>query len=418
MKITHIKTWIVFNGFWKNWVFVKMETDEGVSGVGEATLEGKEHSVVAAIQELSNYLVGKDPTEIEHHWQVMYRGSGWKGGPILGSAISSLETCMWDILGKIAGLPVYKLLGGACRDKVHVYTHLDEPLKDKHFMNKNKNVYIPYDEVTMRMSPGEAAKRALEKVKKGYDGLKAPTLSWNPHWHTIGQIDFEAAVDTFAAIRDAVGKDVDLFMHEFSDNYNPSTAIRLAKAFEPYNPFWFEEPVPPENVDATVLVARGTTIPIATGERLFYKYGFRELLEKHACAVINPDPTHDGGMLETRKIAAMAEVYEIDVATHNPYSPLAKAINLHLATCIPNFIRLEWATPEEDGNKDIGLECLKTIGWSLKVENSWVKIPTAPGLGVELNEEVLEKYTYQPKGMGSVPPYFSRYLAYPDLSIK
>jgi len=379
LKIEDIKTYLVYDGYARNWCVVKVETDEGIYGLGEATLEGKAESVVAAVRELSSYLIGKDPFHVEHHWQVMYRGGFWIGGPIVLSAISGLEHALWDIIGKKLGQPVYNLLGGPCRDKIRVYTHVGG------------------------RTPEEFAERGRSLVQQGYAALKFDPIL-GPHWGTVKPEVFRNAVKITEALREAVGDDIALMVHEHG-NLSPATAINLAKAVEPYSPFWFEEPVQPENVDAMAEVARATRIPIASGERLYTKFGFRELFEKRAVSVAQPDPCHAGGILECKKIAAMAEAYYISVAPHNPYGPIAVAVSVQLDACIPNFIIQEYASYHKGEHNDILVN-------PPVVEDGYIRLPTVPGLGIELNEDAIEKYPYKPRR-----PYPRGTLPYDDGSV-
>jgi len=368
LKIADVKTHLLSHEQGRTYVLVRVETDEGIYGLGDATLEGKEESVKAAIMEFRGYLIGKNPFHIEHHWQVMYRGGFWIGGPVVLSAASGIEHALWDIVGKAVGQPAYNLLGGPCRDKIRVYTHVGG------------------------RTPEELAENGRALVRKGYTGLKfGPWGEWRkPHFGTLTPEDFRNAVKSVEALRNAVGDDVALLVHEHGW-MNPATAIRVAKALEPYDPFWFEEPVEPENVDAMVKVSRATKIPIATGERLYTRFGFRELFEKQAIAVAQPDPCHAGGILECKKIAAMAEAYYITIAPHNPYGPVAVAVSVQLDATIPNFIIQEFEhTHAELGYYDI----LKNPP---RVEDSYIRVPKEPGLGIELNEDALEKYPYKPR---------------------
>ncbi|MEM3694302.1 MAG: galactonate dehydratase [Candidatus Bathyarchaeia archaeon] len=377
MKVTDVKSFLVFDGYARNWTIVKVETDSGIYGLGEATLEGKEESVTAAIRELGSYLIGRDPFHIEHHWQVMYRGGFWIGGPVVLSAASGLEQALWDIVGKSLGQPIYNLLGGPCRDRIRVYTHVGG------------------------QSPEEFAERGRQLVEKGFTALKFDPII-GPHWGTVKPEVFRRAIKITEALREAVGEDVALMVHEHG-NLSPSTAIALARALEPYNPFWFEEPVQPENIDAMAEVARSTKIPIASGERLYTRFGFRELFEKRAVSIAQPDPCHAGGILECRKIAAMAETYYISIAPHNPYGPVAVAVSVQLDACMPNFLIQEYASYHRGEHNDILLN-------PPKVEDGYISVPKEPGLGIRLNEEAIEKYPYQPRK-------FSGILAYEDGSL-
>ncbi len=350
------------------WMFLKMHTDEGLTGLGEPVLEGRARTVETAIRELESYLIGQDPLKIEHHWQAMYRGGFYRGGPILVSAISGLEQAMWDIKGKACGLPVHQLLGGACRDKIRMYGHI-------------KKVAIERGNTV-----GQMVESALNRQANGYTAVKYSII---PPIRNIDNLEtLEAAVERFAAVREAVGKKMDIAI-DFHGRVSPAMAIRLAKALEPYYPFFIEEPCLPENVDTMVRVAQSTSIPIASGERLFTKWGYRELLEKQAVAVVQPDLCHAGGIFEARKIAAMAEVYYASVAPHNPLGPISLAACLQLDACTPNFLVQEH--PAMDEGWDLGVGYLKT---PFKLDNGYIEVPKGPGLGIELDEEALQDKIY------------------------
>ncbi|MEM3467019.1 MAG: galactonate dehydratase, partial [Candidatus Jordarchaeales archaeon] len=313
MEITKIEMFHVK----PRWLFLKMYTDEGIIGYGEPTLEGRTRTVEMAVRELERYLIGKDPLRIEHHWQAMYRGTFYRGGPVLMSAISGIEQAMWDILGKKLGVPVYQLLGGRCRDKIRVYAHFGG------------------------RTPEEYAKNALAKVEQGFTALKT-TL-----FEAVRPVDsfslVKKAVERFKAVRDAVGDDVDIAI-DCHGRLSPAMAIRIAKALEPYYPMFLEEPCLPENVDTMATIARSTSIPIATGERLFTKWGFREVVEKQAASILQPDLSHAGGIMECKKIAAMAETYYATIAPHCPLGPIALAACIQLDACTPNFLIQEQVT--------------------------------------------------------------------------
>jgi galactonate dehydratase len=351
MKITKLETCFIK----PRWVILKIHTDEGIVGLGEPTLEGREQTIAAAIQEIGRYLVGQDPRRVEHHWQAIYRGQFYRGGPILCSALSGIEQALWDITGKWLGQPVYQLLGGAMRDSVRIYGWLDGD------------------------TPEEIAQSARERVRQGFRVLKMGIEG------PVNIIDSPALVEQnaalVAAVREAVGPGVQ-FGVDFHGRISPAMAIRLAKAIEPYSPMFIEEPVLPENVDALVTVARSTSIPIATGERLFTRWGFREVIEKQAAAVLQPDLSHAGGISEVKKIAAMAETYYMAVAPHCPLGPVALAACLQVDACIPNFLAQEHVT--------LGEGYLKT---PFTLTDGKIPLPTGPGLGIELDEDALaDKY--------------------------
>jgi galactonate dehydratase len=361
MKIREIKTLLAFGGR-QTWVFVLVETDAGITGIGEASLEGKELAVQAAVNELARFLIGRDPTRIEQNWQIMYRHGFWRGGVVLNTALSGIEQALWDILGKELGVPVYRLLGGAARDRVQLYTHCGGH------------------------TPDELARNAQDLVAKGWRALKIGSLGFES-FANEGQC-IEAVTRRVRAMREAVGPEV-MIMMDAHGRHTPAQAIRLARALEPYDLFFLEEPVPPDNVDAFKRLAEaGLNINIATGERLFTKWGYRELLEGQYVDIIQPDVCHDGGILETRKIAAMAETYYVRVAPHNPNGPVATAASIHLGACLPNFVILEYAQnqPWRD----------QVLRKPLEIVNGYVALPTEPGLGVELNYEAIAKLPYKP----------------------
>jgi galactonate dehydratase len=364
MKIVKLETFHVR----PRWLFLKVYTDEGITGYGEPVLEGRARTVETAVNELASYLIGKDPLLIEHHWQAMYRGSFYRGGPILMSAISGIEQALWDIKGKYYNIPVYEMLGGACREKIRMYAHV-------------KQVAIERGNSIAQM-----VEIAMQRKAEGFTAAKYSIIP------PIKPIDTQAALEShierFAAVREALGKEVDLAI-DFHGRVSPAMAIRLAKALEPYYPMFIEEPCLPENVDTMVKIAASTSIPIAAGERLYTRWGFREYLEKQAIAIVQPDLCHVGGIFEGRKIAAMAEVYYATVAPHNPLGPISLASCLHLDACIPNFLMQEH--PGMPEKWDLGVGYLKQ---PFKIENGFIDVPKGPGLGIELDEEAFQEKIY------------------------
>ena len=381
MKITGVKTFLAGERkgeLWRNWLFVKVETNNGLVGYGEASLESREKTVEAAVVELKRYLIGKDPTEIERHWQAMYRGTFWKGGPVLCSAISGVEQALLDISAKNLDCPVYKLLGGPCRDRIKAYTHVSGN------------------------TPQELARNAKRIVTKGFKALKFLTDGGNTY--TISGIPSEQdvmkrrpikeTVARVAAVREAVGEKVELML-DAHGRLDPSTATILAKELEPYDLLFFEEPIPPENIEMLSWVCAKSNVPIATGERLYTKFGFSSLLEKRAAQIIQPDVCHAGGIIECKKIAAMAECYYVSVAPHNPNSPVATAASIHLAASIPNFLIQEMIPADTNPRKAL----LKP---PLEFEDGYLKLPRRPGLGFELNEALLQELPYTGKDIPNV----------------
>jgi galactonate dehydratase len=351
MKITKLETIFVQ----PRWLFLKMHTDEGIVGLGEPILEGRARTVAAAVREFEEYLIGQDPRRIEQHWQVMYRGTFYRGGPVLVSALSGIEQAMWDILGKWLNVPIYQLLGGACRERVRVYAHCHGD------------------------AAGVAA-AARACVAQGFTALKTvidPLVSF-----TSTKTYVEQQVARIQAIREAIPASVDLAL-DFHGRVGPAMAIRLAQELAEYHLLFIEEPVLPENVDALVTVARSTPIPIATGERLFTRWGFREVLEKQEAAVLQPDLSHAGGIGEVRKIANMAEVYYAMLAPHNPLGPISLAAGLQVDACIPNLLCQEQVS--------LGDGYLKQ---PFVLQDGYVDLPDGPGLGIELDDSAIAAQIY------------------------
>ncbi len=365
MKITELKTFLV-RCYRTNWVFVKMEPDEGISGVGEATLEMKEKTVEAAVLELKVYLLGKDPREIERHFHLMYRDSYWRTGPVLMSALSAVEMALYDISAKELGVPAYRLLGGKCNDRVKAYA----------------NAWF-----AGAKTPEAFAEKAKAAAARGFLALK-----WDPFgsaYMNISAKELDDALATVGAVRDAVGSAVDLLI-EGHGRFNVPTACTIARELEPFRPLFFEEPVPPDNLDALADVRTKSRISIAAGERLYHRCQFRELFEKHAADVIQPDVSHAGGLGECKKIAAMAEACHLPFAPHNPSGPIANAATLQLAACTPNFYLLETMASDIPWRKDLTTE-------SLTFKDGYFEIPDRPGLGIELIEEAFAEHPYEPR---------------------
>ena len=352
MKITKLETLHIK----PRWLFLKIHTDEGIVGWGEPIVEGRAQTVETAVHEIGRYLIGQDPRLIEHHWQAIYRGQFYRGGPVLCSALSGIEQALWDILGKWLDVPVYQLLGGKTRDKIRVYGWLH----------------------------GESYGDYIDSAKVGLGaGLTAFKFGLIGKMNIIDSLAvIEQNLQRFAALREAIGPEIEIGI-DFHGRVSPAMAIQLAKALEPYHPMFIEEPVLPENIDELARVARSTSIPIATGERLFTKWGFREVLEKGAAAILQPDISHAGGILETKKIAAMAETYYGAVAPHCPLGPIALASCIQLDACIPNFLIQEHVTTGEG--------YLKT---PFEIVDGYIPLPTGPGLGIELDEAALAQKVY------------------------
>jgi galactonate dehydratase len=349
MRITKIETFLVK----PRWLFLKMYTDEGLVGLGEPILEGRALTVATAIKELEPYLIGQDPTRVVHHWQAMYKHAFYRGGPILCSALSGVEHALWDLAGKAVGLPVYKLLGGPTRDRIRMYSG------------------------TGGATPEAAAQNARERVARGFTALKTGIHGGRPARIVETPGFVERATEYVAAMREAVGKEIDIAV-DFHGAVSPQTSSLLIKALEPYQPMFIEEPVQCQNVDVLAGLARKTHLPIATGERLFTKWGFRDVLEKGAAAILQPDIAHCGGIFEGRIIAGMAEAYYAAIAPHCPLGPIALAACIQLDASIPNFVAQEHASLGEGYLKE-----------PFMLKDGFVDLPTKPGLGIELDEEAM-----------------------------
>jgi len=335
-----------------------VETDSGVFGWGEA-LGDKAHVVAEAVKSYAHHLEGEDPRKIVHHWQSMFRGAFWRGGPTLCAAISGIEIALWDILGKSLGVPVYQLLGGPTRGRIRMYTR------------------------PRGSTPEELAASASEVVSRGFTAMKFcpfDRVHLVDHYSVV-----EEAAGKVAAVRGAVGSGVDIML-DFHGRVSPAIAMAMEEAMRPYHPFFIEEPVLPENVEALARVARQFKTPVATGERLFTKWAFREVLEKGAAAIVQPDPCICGGILESVHIASMAECHYAAMAPHNPYGPINLAAALQIDACIPNFLVQEYV--------HLGEGYLRN---PFKVEEGYIALPTGPGLGIDVDEEYLVSIPLTPQ---------------------
>ena len=355
MKITAVRPFIM-RAAERNWLFVKVETDEGLHGWGEASLELKELTVAQAIRDLEPFLLGQDPTRIEHLWQTVRRSGFWRGGVVLNSALSGIDQALWDVTGKAFGVPVYRLLGGAVRDRIRLYAHGG------------------CDEVP-----------AIREA--GSTGVKC-----GPGIDTTSQRDHSVARGFAEWVRrmlEAAGPHMDVMIDNHGTS-RPQQAIRMLAEVDDLGLLFFEEPCSPDNPDLLEpLARRGFRTGIATGERLFTRWGFRTLLEKQLVSVIQPDLCHAGGISEVRRIAAAAETYAIQVAPHNPYGPVSTAACLHLCAAIPNFLILEYLWTNEPWR------CRVQLGEPQRAEAGYLKLPTAPGLGIDLDEELIASRPYE-----------------------
>jgi galactonate dehydratase len=346
MKITKLETFLVA----PRWLFLKVHTDAGIVGLGEPIVEGRPLAVQSAIREIEPYLIGKDPRPVVHHWQAIYRHAFYRGGPVLTSALSGIDMALWDIKGKALGVPVYELLGGPTRSKVRLYAHASKVA-----------------DLKKGLAAGFTAFKTNPAFRRRY-----PRYIETP-------AGVQHAVEQFAALRKAAGDDVDIAI-DFHGKVSPALAKVLIKGLEPHQPMFVEEPINCQNHDLMAEIARGTHLPIATGERVFTKWGFLEVLQKKAATVLQPDLCHAGGITEVRLIAGLAEAHYATIAPHNPLGPISLAAGLQLAASIPNFLCQEHRT--------LGDGYLKH---PFVLHKGFVHVPTGPGLGIELDDEAVAK---------------------------
>ncbi|MEP6728655.1 MAG: galactonate dehydratase [Bacteroidota bacterium] len=345
------------------WLFLKIETDEGIIGWGEPIVEGKAATVKAAVQELMENLTGKDPMDIEGHWNTMYRGGFYRGGPILMSAISGIDQALWDIKGKYFNAPIYQLIGGKARDKMKVYSWIggDRP-----------------------SDIGTAAKQAKEN---GFTAVKMNATDEMQYLDSYEKID--RVLQRVAALREAVGMSVEVGI-DFHGRLHKAMAKVLAKELEQYHPMFIEEPVLPENNEALREIAQHTSIPIATGERMFSRWHFKDLLAQGYVDIIQPDLSHAGGITECKKIISMAEAYDVAAAPHCPLGPIALAACLQVdATCHNAFIQEQSLGIHYNSGNDL-LDYLEDKS-VFNYEKGYVNIPSGPGLGIKINEAQVRK---------------------------
>jgi len=360
IKITDVKNWAV--GIEANQVFMKIYTNKGVTGLGEASVHRKTGSCLGACNDLKQVLIGQNPTKIEFLWQGMYRWPRWRGGPVLNTAISAAEIALWDILGKLLDAPIYQLLGGAARDKIRLYIH----------------------------GNGKKAVRSAKEL--GYTAIKTAPPTGAVNDVITRPWDVTAAADMFEEMRIEAGEKFDIAT-DAHGNLNAVMALEYAKAIEQYRPLWIEEPIQPEFNDALEWLGQHTTVPLATGERLFTKFGFEDIISRQLVSYVQPDVIQAGGILETKKICAMAEAQFIDAALHNPSSLPCTLASLHLDACTPNCIIQE--SKYKFVERPSGWEEDLFMGARIQMKNGFAMLPEAPGLGCEFDEKIAEKHPYE-----------------------
>jgi galactonate dehydratase len=358
MKIRDIETYVVGVGS-QNRVLVRVLTDEHLHGTGEAYPVGLDEATVQAIRYFKDWLVGQDPYRVEYLWRLLYNGSRFPGGSVLQAAISGIEHALWDLKGKALGVPVYQLLGGRCRDRIRVY---------------------------IGVGSVDDARRAVERdgftaVKTAPQPPGSDTMPWGKVLREAGR--------KMEALRKALGDAVDIALDPHAKIFEPARALELAEVVRPYRPLFFEEPLRPENVQALARLRQKATVPIATGEELYTKYQFHDVLAAGAADIVQPDLCLVGGLLEAKKVAAEAEANYVTVAPHNPLGPVATAVSVHFAASTPNFVILEYSPPSPGPLRDMVLE-------PLAYKDGYLEIPAAPGLGIELDLKAIPKYPARP----------------------
>lgn len=371
LTITKLETFYVR----PRWLFLKVHTDAGIVGLGEPTLEGREQTVAAAVDEFSRALVGKDPRNVLEHWQTMYRGAPpYRGGPVLSSALSGIDQALWDITGKAAGVPVWKLLGGPVRTSIKLYWDV---------------------------LPGDPPERVTERMEQGFTAFKIAPMEYaggNARRKPLPPRGTPAYLDVVAEnvgdLRAVIGKERDLAFHIGDGTYR--TCMDFVRAIERYEPMFFEIHGQNYEYDVMADIARQTRVPIATGEDVYTKWGFRPILMKNAASILQPDCSHAGGITEVMRIAAMADAFDVQIAPHNPLSAIDLAAAVQVAACVPNFFALE--------TSDRGIGHPKMRGWvdswrgvdilkePFVVKNGSLDLPQKPGLGIELDENALAKH--------------------------
>ncbi len=349
---------------WERWLIVKVHCEDGTVGVGEGGVHGWQRPTETMVQTFAPYLVGQDPSRIEHHYQYLYRSSHFMGSVVQG-ALSAIDIALWDIKGKRLGVPIYELMGGLTRHKVRCYMHVNGDTAE------------------------ELAADAVEQVKAGFSAVRFAAFGANFWLHRTYSEWADDAVERVGAVRDAVGPAIDICV-EIHRQMNPSESIALGRRLEQFNPYFYEDPMLPDSPDMMGEVQRRGNLPIATGERFTSIYEFQQLLEARACAYVRPDLCLCGGLSGCKKVATMAEAQHVKVIPHNPLSPISTAACVQLDACIPNFALQEYTGESEPPKSDLLVE-------PIKLEDGFLVVPDGPGLGVELNENALSAHPFVDK---------------------
>lgn len=375
MKITGIET-LVCNARMRNWIFVKVITDEpGLYGWGEATLEWHTRGVIGAIEDLSVLLIGEDPTRIEHLWQMMYRQHFWHGsGIVRATAIAGIDIALWDILGKVTNLPCSKLWGGPVRDYVRTYSHLGGGRLEDFYQ-------------TDRDDAERFADLARQTVEQGFTAFKSMAVPETMPIEGLRPIRY--AEQNVCAMREAVGDEIDI-MVDCHARPSPAMGLKFGKALEPYGLYFFEEPCWPESIEGLAAINSALTTPVATGERITHLAAFKELFEKRGCEICQLDLTHCGGFTEARRIASLAEAHRIALAPHNPQGPVSTAASLEFGFSQPSYIICETVHQDVPWRQDVVAE-----GFVVEEQGRIVRPNKKPGLGIEIDEEEVKKHPFQ-----------------------
>jgi len=371
----------------RNAIFTEIETDAGITGIAETVMKRRSQTIAEYIGELRRFLVGKDPTSIEDLYEKLYRDSFWVGGPMHSTAISAVEIALWDIVGKELKVPVYRLLGGPTRKEIPVYCHCPGGATHQEAANAARACLANGYRVAKTTLPifyGAAPSNS------GYSGTGGQIGPRYKETEYLSPEVFAEVGARISAMRDAVGGDLDLAV-DCHGRLSPANAVRLAESLVDFRLLFIEEPIPPENVDALAWVSHRSPIPIASGERIVTIYGAREILEKQAVAIFQPDVVNCGGLSQAKKIAALAEAHYISIAPHNPNGPVATITSAHLAASIPNFFVLETVGSKADLDLFAELTDPPPI-----IEKGSLKLPEGPGLGISLKKDAFARFPYQP----------------------
>ncbi len=377
MKITGLKIHIFSSqhkNAKRNWLIVRLFTDEGIEGIGESSMLSNDLLVESLLEDwVQNYLIGKDPMSHELHWTRLYLDNMDKGGRLFSTALSGIDIALWDLKGKILNSPVYSLLGGPYQEKIRVYAN---------------------GWYTTPAAPELNAEEALKVVEMGYTAMKFDPFG-KIAYGTISPEEAQLAEDRVAAVRDAVGPNVDILV-EVHARFNVYTAVGLAHRLEQYRPFWFEEPVSPENISEMKQVRDRINIPVATGEKLYLRFPFFELIKNEAIDILQPDICNAGGITELKKISSMAEAQHLMMAPHNTNSPVGTVASMHLASAMSNFLIQEYHAEFYEEHY------FNVVDGFDRQEDGYVTLSDKPGLGISVNEEVLSQHPYIPLGLSTV----------------